>query len=44
MILETTYINSHKVLGSILNVLKDLTSKGLIIILILKIIREKIQY
>ncbi|WP_434305096.1 lysostaphin resistance A-like protein [Clostridium botulinum] len=43
MMLETTYVNSHKVLELALNVLRDLISKGLIIIFILKIIREYIE-
>ncbi|EKS4343741.1 CPBP family intramembrane metalloprotease [Clostridium botulinum] len=41
--LETTYVNSNKVLELALNVLRDLISKGLIIIFILKIIRADIE-
>ncbi|AJE10908.1 CAAX protease [Clostridium botulinum] len=43
MMLETTYVNSNKVLELVLSVLRDLISKGLIIIFILKIIRVDIE-
>ncbi|APF27421.1 putative membrane protein [Clostridium sporogenes] len=43
MMLETTYVNSNKVLELVLSVLRDLISKGLIIIFILKIVREYIE-
>lgn len=43
MVLETTYVNSHKVLELVLNVLKELISKGLVIIFILKIIRGEFK-
>lgn len=43
MMLETTYVNSNKVLELVLSVLSDLISKGLIIIFILKIVREYIK-
>lgn len=43
MMLETTYVNSNKVLELVLSVLRDLISKGLIIIFILKIIRADIE-
>lgn len=41
--LETTYVNSNKVLELVLSVLIDLISKGLIIMFILKIIRADIE-
>ncbi|EPY2276500.1 CPBP family intramembrane glutamic endopeptidase [Clostridium sporogenes] len=43
MMLETTYVNSNKVLELVLSMLSDLISKGLIIIFILKIIRADIE-
>ncbi|HDK7169223.1 TPA: CPBP family intramembrane metalloprotease [Clostridium botulinum] len=43
MMLETTYVNSNKALELVLSVLSDLISKGLIIIFILKIVREYIE-
>ncbi|EPZ8709637.1 CPBP family intramembrane glutamic endopeptidase [Clostridium botulinum] len=43
MMLETTYVNSNKVLELVLSVLIDLISKGLIIMFILKIIRADIE-
>ncbi|ACA54578.1 CPBP family intramembrane metalloprotease [Clostridium botulinum] len=43
MMLETTYVNSHKVLELVLKVLGDIILKGLAIIFILKIIRADIE-